>query len=83
MRGLFFLDSIGEIIRIIPKIDRIRLTTFWAKAILVPYLCPTLMYAPQLSATVRTILCMRLWMRTLTQDFPDLGFTVGTVALFD
>jgi hypothetical protein len=46
MRGLFFLDSISEIIRVIPKIDGIRLTTFGTKTILISYLCPTLVHTP-------------------------------------
>ena len=58
-------DFVGEVIRVVTKVDGVGLTTALAKPVLIPHLGSTFMDSPQLGAAVRAVLCPGLGVRSL------------------
>ena len=77
------LDFVSKVIRVIPKIDRVRLTALLAETILVTHMDTTRMHQPQLGPAVRAKLGLRHGVRPLAQRRTYLSFTVGTVPLLN
>ena len=44
--GDLLFDFIGEIVRVVAKVDWIRFSAFLAETVFVAYLCPTIMDSP-------------------------------------
>jgi hypothetical protein len=57
---------ISEVIRVIPQIEGVRFSAFWAKTILITDLCTVLVNAPELGSTVWAVLGFGLGVWTFT-----------------